>query len=181
MLIRHVKRADIPSISRLYFETVRRVNTHTYTAEKILAWAPRIYRDTFWQQRLHRYTVFVAEKEGIIIGFTELARSGEIDCFYVHHAYQHQGVGSALMARIEQEVRSRRHPRLLANVSVTAEPFFHRMGFAVVRRQIKIQRNRAFKQAVMEKRWRTRHRGVRTANTRLTQRAPQARVSHQGS
>jgi hypothetical protein len=37
-------------------------------------------------------------------------------------------------------------------VSITAEPFFRRLGFRVVRRQIKIYRNRAFKQAVMEKR-----------------------------
>jgi len=37
-------------------------------------------------------------------------------------------------------------------VSITAEPFFRRMGFGVVRRQIKIYRNLAFKQAVMKKR-----------------------------
>mgnify|MGYP002067605222 CR=1 FL=1 len=40
------------------------------------------------------------------------------------------------------------------DVSITAEPFFRRLGFRVVRRQIKIYRNRAFKQAVMEKRLR---------------------------
>jgi hypothetical protein len=39
-------------------------------------------------------------------------------------------------------------------VSITAEPFFRRLGFWVVRRQIKIYRNRAFKQAVMGKRLR---------------------------
>jgi hypothetical protein len=36
-------------------------------------------------------------------------------------------------------------------VSISAEPFFGRMGFKVVRRQVKIYRNRAFKQAVMSK------------------------------
>ena len=54
--------------------------------------------------------------------------------------------------RIEREVRGRGDKRLQTNVSITAEPFFRRMGFRVGRRQIKIYRNRAFKQAVMEKR-----------------------------
>ena len=54
--------------------------------------------------------------------------------------------------RIEREVRGRGDKRLQTNVSITAEPFFRRMGFRVARRQMKIYRNRAFKQAVMEKR-----------------------------
>ena len=54
--------------------------------------------------------------------------------------------------RIEREVRGRGDKRLQANESITAEPFFRHMGFRVGRRQIKINRNRAFKQAVMEKR-----------------------------
>jgi putative acetyltransferase len=86
-----------------------------------------------------------------VAGFVELAPKGEIDCFYVHHAHQHRGVGAALMAQVEREARSRGSTRLLADVSITAEPFFRRMGFRVVKRQIKIYRNRAFKQAVMEK------------------------------
>lgn len=56
------------------------------------------------------------------------------------------------MARIEREARSRGNARLHADVSITAEPLFRRMGFRVVRRQTKIYRDRAFKQAVMEKR-----------------------------
>jgi putative acetyltransferase len=84
-------------------------------------------------------------------GFVELAPKGEIDCFYVHHAHQHRGIGAALMARVEREALARGNRRLGADVSITAEPFFRRMGFRVVRRQIKLYRNRAFKQAVMEK------------------------------
>jgi putative acetyltransferase len=56
------------------------------------------------------------------------------------------------MGRIEREARQRGATRLVADVSLTAEPFFRRMGFRVVRRQVKISRNWAFKQAVMAKR-----------------------------
>jgi putative acetyltransferase len=58
------------------------------------------------------------------------------------------------MARIERDALARGNSRLLADVSLTAEPFFRRMGFRIVRRQLKIYRNRAFRQAVMEKRLR---------------------------
>jgi putative acetyltransferase len=152
MRIRRVERADITPISRLYYETVHRVNSRDYSPEQIDAWAPRVYPDAFWQRRFRRYFVLVAEEEGAIVGFAELAPTGEIDCFYVHHAHQHRGVGAALMARIEREAHARGSSRLTADVSITAEPFFRRMGFRIVRRQIKIFRNRAFKQAVMEKR-----------------------------
>jgi putative acetyltransferase len=152
MRIRRVRRADIPQISRLYNETVHRVNARNYSPEQISAWAPRVYPDAFWKRRFRRHRVLVAEDEGTVVGFVELERAGEIDCFYVHHAYQHRGIGAALIARGQRETLSRGNNRLLADVSITAELFFRRMGFRVVRRQIKIYRNRAFKQAVMEKR-----------------------------
>jgi putative acetyltransferase len=152
MRIRQVKRADIAQISRLYYETVRRVNSRDYSPEQIDAWAPRIYPDAFWQRRFRHYRVLVAEEEGEVVGFGELAPRGEIDCFYVRHTQQHRSVGTALMARIEREARGRGNSRLTADVSITAELFFRRMGFKVVRRQVKIYRNRAFKQAVMLKR-----------------------------
>jgi putative acetyltransferase len=152
MQIRPVKRADVPQIARLYFETVHRINASDYSPEQIRAWAPRVFPDAFWQRRFRRYRVLVAEKEGTVAGFVELGRAGAIDCFYVHHRHQHRGIGAALMARVEREASGHGNSRLLADVSLTAEPFFRRMGFRVVRRQIKIYRNRAFKQAVTEKR-----------------------------
>jgi putative acetyltransferase len=154
MRIRPVKRADIPQIARLYFETVHRVNARDYGPEQIEAWAPRVYPDTFWQRRFRHYRVLVGEDEGAVVGFVELGRRGEIDCFYVQDISQHRGIGAGLMARVEREARAQANTRLLADVSLTAEPFFRRMGFRVVRRQVKVYRNRAFKQAVMEKRLR---------------------------
>ena len=123
-----------------------------YGPKQIQTWAPRVYPDAFWLRRFRRYRVLVAEDGGAVVGFVELGRTGEIDCFYVHHTRQHEGVGTALMARIERETCSRGNVRLHADVSITAAPFFRRKGFRVVRRQTKIYRNRAFRQAVMEKR-----------------------------
>lgn len=152
MRIRRVRRTDIPQISRLCYETVHRVNALDHSPGQVRAWAPRVFPDACWQWRFRRYRVLVAEDDGSVVGFVELGRTGNTDCFHVHHAHQHCGIGAALMARVEREVRRRGNTRLRADVSITAEAFFLRMGFRVVTRQIKIYHNRAFKQAVMEKR-----------------------------
>jgi len=96
--IRKVKREDVAQISRLYYETVHRVNARDYSPEQIHAWTPRINPDAFWQRRFRRYRVLVAEEEDAVVGFAELAPTGDIDCFYVHHARQHCGIGATLMA-----------------------------------------------------------------------------------
>ena len=100
MRIRRVKPSDIPQLSRLYYETVHRVNTRDYGPEQIQAWAPRVYPDAFWQRRFRRYRVLVAEDGGAVVGFVELGRTGEIDCFYVQHAHHRRGIGAALVARM---------------------------------------------------------------------------------
>ena len=128
MQIRPVKRTDIPQIARLYFETVHRVNARDYSLEQIRAWAPRVYPDAFWLRRFRRYRVLIAEDGGAVLGFVELGRMGEIDCFYVHHGHQHRGIGAALMARVEREANSHSNSRPFADVSITAEPFFRRLG-----------------------------------------------------
>jgi putative acetyltransferase len=107
MRIRCVKRTDIPHISRLYYETVHRVNAYDYSPEQIRVWAPQIYPDAFWQRRFRCYRVLVADDHGVIVAFSEPARGGAIDGFYVHRAHQCRGIGSALMARIEREARIR--------------------------------------------------------------------------
>jgi putative acetyltransferase len=151
MNIREHKPADIPAISRLYYNTVRLINSRDYGAEQILAWAPHIEPDSFWEERFRNYTVFVAEDAGEIAGFTEFEATGHIDCFYVHHLWQRRGVGSRLLERIETLARQNTVRALYADVSVTARPFFERMGFLVTREQTKHYRGYLFRQFVMEK------------------------------
>jgi putative acetyltransferase len=128
------------------------MNARDCSPEQIAAWAPRVSPDSFWLRRFRHCRVFVAEDGGRVVGFAALTRDGAVNCFYVHHAHQRKGVGAALMARGEREARRRGATRLVADVSITAESFFRHMGFRLVRRQVKIYRNPAFKQAVMEKR-----------------------------
>ena len=152
MLVRSHRNADIPDISRLYYDTIHRVNCGDYSDEQLDAWAPGIPDTAFWMERFNRYRVYVAESDGCILGFTELDDSGHIDCFFVHHAWQRRGVGTLLMERVVETAGRSGIPRLFAEVSITARPFFRRHGFLVVREQEALRRNVTLKQFAME-RW----------------------------
>jgi len=152
MEVRESREADIPAVARRYYDTVHRVNARDYSAQQIEAWAPGVANESFWLERFKRYRVFVAEQAGVATGFAEFATTGHIDCFYMHHAWQRQGVGFRLMERREREARKRMLPGLFPDVSITARPFFEKMGFRVVREQTKRYRGVGFDQTSMAKR-----------------------------
>ena len=151
MRIRSYKASDIPAISRLYYDTVRQSDSRDYSDRQIEAWAPRVYPDTFWKQRLRRCRVYVADEQGTVEGFATLDKTGYIDCFFVHYLWQGKGVGTRLLNNLEIAARKQRLKRLRADVSITAMPFFRKAGFRVIRLQKKIYRNCSFRQFVMHK------------------------------
>ncbi len=151
MVIREFKDSDLPQISKLYFDTVRNINSRDYSPEQVAVWAPEVYEDAFWARRFDNYTVFVAEEDGQVVGFCEFQYPGHIDCFYVHHEWQRRGVGSKLLQTVEKEAEKHQYKRLFADISITARPFFTQKGFKTVREQEKLYRELAFKLYFMEK------------------------------
>ena len=124
------------------------------TKKQLDAWAPVVPAASFWKERFKKYRVYVAEEEGRIIGFTELDTMGHIDCFFVHHEWQRRGVGTRLMERVVESAARAGTPRLFAEVSITAVPFFRHQDFAVVRENEAVRSNVKLKQFAME-RWLT--------------------------
>jgi putative acetyltransferase len=151
MHLRRYRKSDISQIARLYYDTIHKVNCKDYSPLQIQAWAPKVYPTRFWAARFCRYTVYVVEDQKQIIGFAEFEKTGHIDCFYVHYAWQGKGVGSLMLAVIGQQARRLRLRRLFADVSLTAMPFFKHHGFVIKRHQKKIYRGQRFSQYVMVK------------------------------
>ena len=152
MLVRTHRNGDIPDISRLYYDTIHRINSNDYTREQVDAWAPEIPDVDFWRKRFRKYHVYVAEEDARIVGFTELDPNGHIDCFFVHHAWQRRGIGTRLMERVVETAVRDSIARLFAEVSITAEPFFRGHGFAVTRENEIVRRGVPLRQYLME-RW----------------------------
>ncbi|WP_239033255.1 GNAT family N-acetyltransferase [Leptothermofonsia sichuanensis] len=98
----------------------------------------------------NRFT-YVADDTGTIAGFAELEPDGHIDCFYCHKNYQRCGVGRQLYQAIEARARDQGIRYLTVEASITAQPFFQRMGFSLIKEQETACRGETFTNYVMEK------------------------------
>jgi putative acetyltransferase len=135
MIVRRYKDDDLEPVAALFTETVRHVNSHDYSPEQVAAWAPRPPDLARWRERVAGLTLWVAELDQRIIGFCGLGTDGHVDLLYVDHCFQRQGVARNLYQQVELEARRRGARRLFTEASITARPFFERMGFTVIREQ----------------------------------------------
>ncbi|WP_415836083.1 GNAT family N-acetyltransferase [Rheinheimera salexigens] len=142
---------DAAALWRIFFNTIRNINCRDYSQAQIEAWAPESYDFTAWQQRMQGLSPFVAEMDGVIVGYTDLQPDGLIDHFFCHHQYQGQGVARALMEHVFKQGQTRGVRRYYSEVSITAKPFYQHMGFTVAKEQLIDIRGQQLKNFVMEK------------------------------
>jgi putative acetyltransferase len=149
--VRLFETKDAEQIARLFHETVREVNVRDYSSSQVRAWAPDDIHFRNWVEVSSSRFTYVADDEGVIAGFGELEPNGHIDCFYCHKNYQRCGVGSQIYQAIEAKALELAVSRLFTESSITAKPFFQRMGFSVVKEQSVTRRGETFINYVMEK------------------------------
>ncbi len=135
MKIRLFCRQDADQIAQLFHQTVREVNRRDYSSAQVKAWAPDDLYFRNWAEVCTQRFTYVADQAGVILGFGELEFDGHIDCFYCHKEYQNCGVGRKIYQAIERKGLEFGLERLFVEASVTAKPFFERMGFSVIREQ----------------------------------------------
>lgn len=136
MRLRRFHPNDTNEIAQLFLETVRRVNIRDYTPREVAAWAPDHIDVGALGRRLVDSFSIVAERDGAIVGFGNLEESGHVDCLYVHADFPGQGIGSALLQKLEAAARESGKRRVFTEASITARPFFEKRGYAVLARQL---------------------------------------------
>ncbi|MEM6610668.1 MAG: GNAT family N-acetyltransferase [Cyanobacteria bacterium P01_C01_bin.72] len=151
MQIRRFQPQDTEQIAWLVHNTVRQINIQDYSNSQIAAWSSdNIYFRDWLKVCGSRFT-YVAVEERQILGFGELESNGHIDCFYVHHHYQRQGIGKSIYQAIEFKAQELNLTRLFTAVSITAKPFFVSQGFEIVNRQQVYCRGETFINYLMTK------------------------------
>lgn len=151
MKVRLYRPTDTSALARLFTDTVRAINSADYLPEQIAAWAPEPPDPDHWRDQLDSRIAFVAQHNAEIIGFVTFEANGHLDHLYVHHRFQKRGVATALYQRVEQEVRSTGFNRLFTEASISARPFFERIGFRVIAPQTVQHRGASFTNFRMEK------------------------------
>ena len=93
----------------------------------------------------------VAEENGEVVGFAELEEDGCLDMIYRRKDTVGRGIGKRLYRAIEHEAHSRGIERVFAEASITARPFFERLGFRVLREQVVRRRGVGLTNFMMDK------------------------------
>ena len=149
--IRNYSAEDAKALWDIHFYTIRNINIRDYSQAQVEAWAPERLEPSVWEKRMKGLSTFVAEIDGVIVGYTDLQANGLIDHFFCHHEYQGKSVGKALMKHIFKVGNSRGIKRYFSEVSITARPFYEHFGFKVVQAQQMEVRGQKLRNFVMEK------------------------------
>jgi len=115
---------------------IRQTAASAYSPVIIDEWAPAVIVNervqTFqrWIERGEELIVVATASVGEIIGFGSIVpTNSELRAVYVDAAYGGQGVGGALLARLEELARDAGLTELRMDASINAVPFYEANGF----------------------------------------------------
>jgi putative acetyltransferase len=134
-MIRKALPDDLSALTTLFLRTIRSVNSSDYSTRQIDAWASGVKNQDRWQRRILDQYLILDEHDGSLRGFASITAEGYIDLMYVDKDHQNKGVAKNLYLELERYARERRIDQLESDVSITARPFFERMGFKVINEQ----------------------------------------------
>ncbi len=122
---------DAADISAVILRALRETNAKDYSGE-IIARVASSFSPRAVLQLIGKRTVFVATVGSRLVGTASLDGS-VVRTVFVAPDVQAQGIGKLMMAEIERTARERNLPSLTVPSSITAEPFYARLGFKAVR------------------------------------------------
>lgn len=135
LYIRDYECGDCRETAELFYETVHRINSADYTEEQIEVWAPKGRDLEKWNASFKekgKKAVIAAEGDRIV-GFCDFTSSGFLDRLYVHCEFQGMGIGKALCSEAERYAASCGSSKVTVYASITAKPFFEKLGYSVIR------------------------------------------------
>jgi putative acetyltransferase len=140
-LIRRGRPEDALAILQTHRSAVRGTAAGAYTVAIIDEWAPAVIVpervETFrrWIGRGEELIVVATNPAGTIIGFGSIVPSdSELRAVYVNPRYGRQGIGRALLGRLEELAREAGLIELRMNASINAVPFYEAHGFVALER-----------------------------------------------
>ncbi|QPQ54267.1 GNAT family N-acetyltransferase [Allosphingosinicella flava] len=135
MHIRPYAPADASALATLYARSVRHFGPRAYAPEQVDAWAAPPCPDRMAARCADGRTVLVAEgPDGTLLGYGDMEPDGHLDFLYTAPEGEGRGVGSALLAALEEVARAQGSARIFVEASELARPLFERRGFTLLRR-----------------------------------------------
>ena len=154
MTLRKYKSDDCLKLLKFFYDTVRTVNKKDYSDKQLSVWAPDNYIEEkydIWQKSLSENFTIIAEKNGDIVGFGDIEKNGYLNRLFVHKDYQHRGIASSIVKELEKYAEKICICTIITEASITAKPFFERMGYTLIKEQQVEKKEILLTNYVMEK------------------------------
>ncbi len=132
--IREAQKGDALSVIKVHYDSVHHVASKDYSSEILDEWSPPVS-----EERIQKFlnngadVKLVAEIDGDVVGFGELfTYQNQLGAVYVASRAVGQGVGRALIECLEDKAKQMNVPYLQMESSITAFPFYQKLGYVVV-------------------------------------------------
>ena len=147
IVIRRATDADRVAIARLHEASIRALGPSHYTPEEVDSWAAGVRPERYFIEQ-EMYVAAIGEE---VIGFGHYHR-GEIAAVYVAPDHVGQGVGRALLAKLEEIAHADGATHLHLNAALNSVGFYAACGYAQTRETVYMTRGGlVIKCALMEK------------------------------
>ena len=152
MKIRPYKSSDVNQIAQLFYDTVHAIGARDYSQAHLRAWAPANADAEIWNARLSTNISYVVDSfdqdqdraGGIILGFGDMSPEGSLEHLYVHKDYQGKGIAKLITQTLLQDAEKLGLHEVTTVASITAKPFFEKLGFEVIEKYEKELRGAIF-------------------------------------
>ena len=128
--IRLFEDADVVALRRLICETIDFSYAPVYPP-RALDFFKAFHAEEKVRERAQRGTVLVAEANDALIATGSLL-DGEIFAVFVHPGRQGEGLGKALMERLEADARTAGVTESVLSVSLPSKRFYEGLGYEIV-------------------------------------------------
>ncbi|MBL3821346.1 MULTISPECIES: GNAT family N-acetyltransferase [Bacillus cereus group] len=150
-IIRIFHKEDLEQVLQLFYETVHTINAKDYNVLQLQAWAPDQLDRESWLKSLEKNISYVADYNGMIVGFGDYNEDHYVNRLFTHKDYQGKRIASYILQKLEQEAVNLGHRGIYTEASITAKPFFESKGFICIKEQKKEHNGQIFINYVMKK------------------------------
>ncbi|MGY4789698.1 GNAT family N-acetyltransferase [Pediococcus pentosaceus] len=139
MHIRKYQITDEDSTLMMISKSIRETNQKDYNQKQIEVWS-NVDKQKWKKSTLNNIALIAINSSGVI-RFADMSTSGYLDHLFVHPKYQRQRIATSLVNKLEQTITSSEYSTY---ASITAVPFFEKMGYHIIHTNRALLRNTYF-------------------------------------
>lgn len=133
--IRDAHQADIPELISIFREAVSGISNQDYSPRQKEVWSGRGTPERFGKLFGSGLRFLLAEDGQNGIGFASISQQGFLHSLFVVPSAQKQGVARDFLNAATHYAQKHNANAITAEASITALPFFQRMGFEILKEQ----------------------------------------------